>query len=283
MKRSVSNRILATSFAGGAFLLAALFLWILGDILWRGLAGIDLAFLIQNPLNAGRSGGIRSVLVATLYIISLSIVIAAPLGLLAGMFLSELCHVYPRISRLIRQSLDTLAGVPSIIFGLFGNAVFAQYLGLRVSILTGALTLAVMILPFLIRSVEHSLRSLPAYYHRSAQALGLSRTTIMGHILLPAALPGLGTGLVLGIGRALAETAALVFTSGYVARMPGSVFDSGRALSVHIFDLAMNVPGGSTNAYKSAAVLVALLLIINLAIMALGHMRNRRRGEPNGC
>ena len=162
-----------------------------------------------------------------------------------------------------RRSLDVLAGVPSIVFGLFGNAFFCKTLGLGFSILSGGLTLACMVLPILIRSTEEGFRAVPANYRLSAAALGLSRTTTLIHLLLPAAVPGLIVGLVLGVGRAIAETAALIFTSGYVDRMPESLLDSGRALSIHIFDLSMNVSGGDANAYGSALVLVVLLLLIN--------------------
>jgi phosphate transport system permease protein len=156
-----------------------------------------------------------------------------------------------------------LAGVPSIVFGLFGNAFFCIYLGLGFSILSGGLTLACMVLPILIRTAEEGLHSAPHDYRLAAAALGMSRSATLVHLLLPAAAPALVAGLMLGIGRAGAETAALIFTSGYVDRMPDSLFDSGRALSVHIYDLSMNVAGGDASAYASALVLIILLLIIN--------------------
>src|SRR5262249_39987706 len=128
---------------------------------------------------------------------------------------------------------------------------------------SGGLTLACMVLPLLIRSTEEGFRAVPYEYRLGAAALGLSRTSTLFRLLLPAAVPGLAVGLVLGIGRALAETAAMIFTSGYVDRMPESLMDSGRSLSIHIFDLSMNVSGGDPNAYASALVLVVLLLTIN--------------------
>jgi phosphate transport system permease protein len=179
--------------------------------------------------------------------------------------------------RLTRRSLDVLSGVPSIVFGLFGNVFFCKTLGLGFSILSGGLTLACMVLPILIRSTEEGFRAVPAGYRLSAAALGLSRTTTLFHLLLPAAVPGLLVGLVLGVGRAMAETAALIFTSGYVDRMPESLLDSGRALSIHIFDLSMNVSGGDANAYASALVLVVLLLAINgMASWLAEHWLHRR-------
>ncbi|MFQ5742302.1 MAG: PstA family ABC transporter permease, partial [Acidobacteriota bacterium] len=165
--------------------------------------------------------------------------------------------------RLIRRSLDVLAGVPSIVFGLFGNVLFCQILGFGFSILSGGLTLACMVLPILIRSTEAGFRAVPDEYRHASAALGLSRCSTLFKVLLPVAVPGLLVGLVLGIGRAIAETAALIFTSGYVDRMPESLLDSGRSLSVHIFDLAMNVPGADAYAYASALVLVSALLVIN--------------------
>lgn len=160
-------------------------------------------------------------------------------------------------------ALDILAGVPSIVFGLFGNAFFCVTLGLGFSILSGGLTLACMALPLLARATEVSLRSLPAETRQAAAALGLSQGRTILRLLLPAAAPGIAAGLALAMGRALAETAALIFTSGYVDRMPESLHDSGRALSVHIYDLALNVSGGEASAAASALVLVALLVLLN--------------------
>jgi phosphate transport system permease protein len=138
-------------------------------------------------------------------------------------------------------------------------------LGLGFSILSGGLTLACMVLPILIRATEEGFRSVPQDYRFAAAALGLSRTTSLFSLLLPVAVPGLMVGMILGIGRAVAETAALIFTSGYVDRLPHSIMDSGRVLSIHIFDLSMNVAGGDSQAYASSLVLVGSLLLINSA------------------
>jgi phosphate transport system permease protein len=170
-----------------------------------------------------------------------------------------------------------LAGMPSIVFGLFGNALFSIWLGLGFSILSGGLTLACMVLPILIRTTEAGLRGVPPDWRMGAAALGLSRLAALWQVLLPAATSAIIAGLMLGIGRALAESAALIFTSGYVDRMPGSLLDSGRALAVHIFDLTMNVPGGEQAAYASALVLVGLLIVINGAVLFATHRLLRRR------
>lgn len=246
-----------------AVLVAAVFWWILGDIFWHGVGQLSWEFLTTEPRNAGREGGIAPILVSTGLILGVCLAVSLPIGVGTAIFLAEFTRTESIFGRLVRRSLDILAGVPSIVFGLFGNAFFSVKLGLGFSILSGGLTLACMVLPLLIRSAEEGFRAVPADYRLGAAALGLSRTTTLGKLLLPAATPGLVVGLVLGIGRALAETAALIFTSGYVDRRPESLLDSGRSLSIHIFDLSMNVAGGDANAYASALVLLILLLLVN--------------------
>ncbi len=248
---------------GAAALVTATFCWLLGDIIWHGLSHLSWIFLTAPPENAGRRGGIGPILVSTFLILGVCLAVSLPIGIGTAVLLAEFTSDHSLFGRLTRRSLDVLAGVPSIVFGLFGNAFFCKTLGLGFSILSGGLTLACMVLPILIRSTEEGFRAVPSNYHLSAAALGLSRTTTLFHLLLPAAVPGLLVGLVLGAGRAIAETAALIFTSGYVDRMPESLLDSGRALSIHIFDLSMNVSGGDANAYASALVLIASLLMIN--------------------
>ena len=248
---------------GAAAVVTAVFCWLLGDIVWNGLTRLSWTFLTAPPESAGRRGGIGPILVSTFLILGVCLAVSLPIGVGTAVLLAEFTSDQSFFGRMTRRSLDVLAGVPSIVFGLFGNAFFCKTLGLGFSILSGGLTLACMVLPILIRSTEEGFRAVPTSYRLSAAALGLSRTTTLVHLLLPAAVPGLLVGLVLGIGRAIAETAALIFTSGYVDRMPESLLDSGRALSIHIFDLSMNVSGGDANAYGSALVLVILLLLIN--------------------
>jgi phosphate transport system permease protein len=239
------------------------FLWLIGDLLWNGVNQLSFSFLVSAPLNAGREGGIGPILFSTLLVVGVCMAVAVPMGLGTALFLSEYTRDDHVIGRLIRGSLDVLAGVPSIVFGLFGNALFCQVFGLGFSILSGGFTLACMVLPIVIRTVEESFRAIARDQRLSAAALGLSKVTPIRAIVLPASMPGLLVGIILGLGRAIAETAALIFTSGYVDRMPESLMDSGRTLAVHIYDLAMNVPGGNPNAYATALVLMSLLLIIN--------------------
>lgn len=274
-----SERLLTVFVWLVAGMAAGVFFVFLGNILLQGTPGFGWSFLLSPPLNAGRAGGVHSILVSTGLLLGVCMSVALPIGLSTAILLGEFVSRDQVFGRLVRGSLEVLAGVPSIVFGLFGNAFFSKTLGLGFSIYSGGLTLACMVLPILIRSTEEGLRSVPAEYRWSGEALALSRFAILRHLLLPAALPGLMVGLALGIGRALAETAALIFTSGYVDRMPRSLSDSGRSLSLHIYDLSMNVPGGDANAYKSALTLVILVLVINGAasLVAKRWIRHKRR------
>jgi len=275
--RGGSDRAATIVMWGIALLITAVFAWILGDLIRHGLPHLSWGFLTQAPSDAGRAGGIAPILVSTMLILGVCLVVSAPIGVGTAILLSEFSARGGWYARLVRRSLDVLAGVPSIVFGLFGNTLFSIYLGMGFSILSGGLTLACMVLPILIRSTEAGLRDVPDDYRKAGAALGLSQQAVIWRILLPAAAPGLLVGLVLGTGRALAETAALLFTSGYVDRMPESLLDSGRALSVHIYDLAMNVPGGTGRAYASALVLIVLLALINLVTAWLAeHWLHRR-------
>lgn len=246
-----------------------IFAWVVGDVALRGMSELSLGFLYESPSNAGRAGGIAPILVSTGLILAVCLGVSVPIGVGAAALLAEFTRSDGALGRFVRVSLDVLSGVPSIVFGLFGNAFFCVALGLGFSIVSGGLTLACMVLPLVIRATEEGFRAVPDDIRQGAAALGLSRASTFLKLLLPAALPGLGVGLALGIGRALAETAALLFTSGYVDRMPTSVFDSGRALSIHVYDLAMNVTGGEPRACATALVLVAILVAANSAAARL--------------
>lgn len=260
-----------------AALVMGSFLWLLSDMVWHGAAQLSWDFLMTETENAGRAGGIGPILVSTLLILAVAMAVATPIGLATAVLLSEFVAKGNRMARVIGMSIDVLAGVPSIVFGLFGMAFFSAYLGMGFSILAGGLTLACMVLPILIRTIEEGLGAVPDEWRKGAAALGMSRLSALIYILLPAAAPALAAGLMLGIGRAMAETAALIFTSGYVDRMPSSLHDSGRALAVHIYDLSMNVAGGDANAYASALVLVIMLIIINNVALWLAHSMLQNR------
>lgn len=277
----MSDRIFSGAVTLSAISVVALMGWLLTDVVMEGVPHLSWSFLLTAPEDAGRSGGIAPILVATVAILGVALSVALPSGLATALWLSEFASSSRRFARIAGMALDILAGVPSVVYGLFGNAFFSVYLGLGFSVLSGGLTLACMILPVFIRTCEAGLRAVDNDWRRGALALGMTRTSAIWHILLPAARPAIIAGLVLGIGRATAETAALIFTSGYVDRMPGSLLDSGRALAVHIYDLTMNVTGGDGAAYASALVLLALILALNTLAQTMVDTWFRRRLMTN--
>ena len=253
---------------GGLLLLAVLvpmglMLW---SLLEQGAGVLSMDFLLEDPRQAGRTGGIAALLVSTGWILAVCLLVAVPVGLGCALYLSEQVPAGARRAQWLGGVLDMLAAVPSIVYGLFGYQFFAISLGLGFSILSGGLALALMVLPLMIRSAEQALRGVPMSYRQASEALSISRWGWVRRILVPQAAPGIAVGIILSIGRALAETAVLLFTAGYVLRQPDSLLDSGRALSVHIYDLAMNVPGGMPRAAATGLVLVAILVILNLLV-----------------
>lgn len=246
-----------------ALLIAFLFFLFLGHLLHQGWSQLSWNFLTQQPESAGRTGGISSILISTFWILFVCLLICVPLGLGTAIFLAEFLPLHSRLGSFARFTLDLLASVPSIVFGLFGNAFFGVMLGMGFSLMSGGLTLACMSLPLFVRTVEETLRLIPSHYRLASATLGFSRTETLIYLLLPLSLPGIMAGLILSIARSLSETAALIFTSGYVLRTPESIWDSGRSLSVHIYDLSMNVSGGEASAYASAFVLILLLILIH--------------------
>jgi phosphate transport system permease protein len=260
-----------------AGLVAASFAWLVGDVLQHGLPHMSLQLVTAAPEDSGRAGGIAPVVVSTLIIVAICMVVTVPLGLGTAILLAEFLPSTNLQGRMVRRSLDILASVPSVVFGLFGNALFCRMLGLGFSLLSGGLTLACMVLPFFIRTAEEGLRAVPKDYRVAAAALGMTHTGTLARVLIPSAMPGLLAGFILAVSRSLAETAALLFTSGYVDRMPESLLESGRTLSVHIYDLSMNVSGGERMAYSSALVLMIILLLLNRIAMWLTRRWSTQR------
>jgi phosphate transport system permease protein len=264
----------------GALLLLLVAAPVLSMVLaiWQqGQAVISVDFLLQDPARAGKAGGIASLIISTAWILAVCLAVAVPVGLGCALYLSEEVPPGSRREQGLGFVLDVLAATPSIVFGLFGYQLFAITLGFGFSILSGGLALSLMVLPLMIRSAEQALRDVPRSYRDAAAAVGATRLGWISRILVPSAASGIAVGIILSIGRALAETAVLLFTAGYVLRRPDSVLDSGRALSVHIYDMAMHVPGGADRAAATALVLVTGLVIINALVRML--LRNDRQGD----
>ncbi|HBP6530121.1 phosphate ABC transporter permease PstA [Pseudomonas aeruginosa] len=254
-----------------ALLLALAPLSLLLTLFVEGFSHLDWSFFSTAPEQAGRSGGIGPIIVSTLWVLLICLTITVPLGLGTALFLVEQLRPDSRANLALQWALDGLGAVPSVVFGLFGHRVFVVELGWGYSLLAGGCTLACMVLPLFIRGCEQALRDCPHSYRQAAAGLAISRVGYLRRILLPFAAPGIAAALVLSAGRALAETAVLLFTAGYVMRWPESVFDSGRTLAVHIYDLAMNVSGGSPASAATALVLLGLALIIQLLAWRLGR------------
>lgn len=255
---------LAIAFLGGATLLTlAILIFIIVFILEKGLPVVNLNFLTSNPEDLGRAGGIFPTLIGTFLLPLLAIIIAAPLGISTSVYLSEYTKE-SKITQIIRFGTDCLAGIPSIIFGLFGYIFFVITLEMGWSILSGSLTLAVMVLPTIIRTSEEAIRSVPKTYREVSFSLGASRWQTVKKVILPNALPGIVTGVMLSIGRSIGETAAVIFTAGSSLRLPNTVFDSARTMAVHFYILAREGISNE-NAYGTAAALIIAVLIVNLS------------------
>jgi phosphate transport system permease protein len=239
----------------------AILVFIIFFILEKGLPVITKNFLFTNPRDMGRAGGIFPTILATILLPLLAIILALPLGVGTAIYLTEYTRE-SRSTRVLRFGTDCLAGIPSIIFGLFGFIFFVTVLQLGWSLLSGGLTLALMILPTIIRTSEEAIKAVPTSYRQVSYSLGATRWRTITRVVLPNALPGILTGVMLGIGRCIGETAAVIFTAGASLRVPGSIMDSARTMSVHFYILARE--GLSTeNAYGTAAVLILSVLLVN--------------------
>jgi phosphate transport system permease protein len=255
------------------FTLVVLF-FIIGFITSKGAHVITPEFLFGLPERMGKEGGILPTIIATVYLALLAIIVATPIGVGSAVYLTE----YTResaITRIIRFGADALAGVPSIIFGLFGFIFFVIKLRMGWSVLAGGLTLAFMILPTIIRTSEEAIRAVPYNLREVSYSLGGAKSQTIVRVVLPNALPGILTGIILGIGRSVAETAVVIFTAGSSLLIPKSVFDPARSMAVHFYILAregLSMP----RAYGTAFLLIVSILVINAAAYLLMYRLTRK-------
>ena len=265
---------------GATVIVLAILVIILQDIILNGLPALSWEFLTQPPRDLGRAGGIFPAIVGTLYLVTGAILIALPLGVGAAVYLVEYTRE-GRITRLIRTGVDLLNGTPSIVFGLFGFAFMVLFLNFGVSMIAGQITLALMVLPTVIRTTEESLKSIPQSLREGSLALGATRWQTISKVVLPPAVPGIVTGAILSIGRAAGETAPIMFTAVVFSSrfLPDSIFEPVMALPYHLFILATNIPGASTNKYGTALVLLIMVVgFYSVAILVRTHFQNTMRG-----
>lgn len=256
----------------GTILTLVILFSVVSYILIKGIPNLSLKLFEWKYTTENVS--LLPALINTLLMTLLSLLFAAPLGIFAAVYLVEYARKENRLVKLVRITAETLSGIPSIIYGLFGLLFFVTALKLRMSLLSGALTLSIMILPLIMRTTEEALIAVPVEYREGSYGLGAGRLRTVFKVVMPSAIPGILAGIILSIGRIVGETAALIYTAGTVAEVPGGLFDSARTLSVHMYTLA------SEGFYiKQAYATAVVLLVIVVGINALSAYVAKRIGR----
>lgn len=275
-KRKLKSAILkALVWLSGIFTVGVL-VFILAFILIRGIPNINMEFLF-GKYNSETLSAFSSI-VTTIEMIVISLAIAVPIGVFCAIYLAEYAKRGSKIVKLIRLAIDTLSGIPSIIYGLFGMIFFVNFLGFRASVLSGICTISIMILPVIISSSEEAIKAVPDMYREGSLGLGASRLRTVFKIVLPTAMPGILSGVILAIGRIVGETAALIFTSGTnVLESPTlDLSASQRTLAIHMYMLASEgLPHSKDMAFATGAVLILIVFLVNLATTKLAGRLGR--------
>ncbi|MDK2802954.1 MAG: phosphate ABC transporter permease PstA [Oscillospiraceae bacterium] len=248
-------------------------------VFYRGLPSISWNFLITAPSELDGTIGILPMIINTVYIIVITLVISTPIGIFSAIYLNEYAGKN-KLVKIIEFTTETLAGIPSIIYGLFGFAFFVVGLKLGYSILSGALTLTIMILPTIIRTVQEALKTVPNMYREGALGLGATKLHIIRTILVPSSIPGILTAIILSIGRIVGESAALIFTAGLGYSLPSGFFEhvksTGATLTVQLYQYAIR--GESLEIpFAIASILVIIVLIVNIATKVIAKSFNKER------
>jgi phosphate transport system permease protein len=273
MRRRVYDRIVQIILIAIASMMALFLIYLVGYIIGSGIRGFSFGFLTRAPSGITQTGGVWPMIASSMYLIGLTLLIAVPLGVGGGIYLAEYAG-QGRIVETIRFAVDILSSVPSIVFGLFGLALFVQFFGLKYSMLSGALTLTLMVLPLLLKISEESFRAVPVTYREASLALGATKDQTIFRIILPTALPAVFTGVLLSAGRAFGETAAVLYTAGLSPTTPVFPLDGGRTLSTHLYLLATT--GKIEESFKVAMVLLVVILVFNvLSNVVISRFRRR--------
>jgi phosphate transport system permease protein len=258
----IVNRFFGMALSFSALFTVGMLVLIVAVIFFKGVVNVNMEFILSYPEDMGRHGGVFPSVMGTIFLAVLSIALATPLGVGTAIFLTE----YTResfLTQAIRFGIEALAGIPSIIYGLFGFIFFVIQLKMGWSLLSGTLTLTIMILPTIIRTSEEAIKSVPYNFRMVSYSLSATKWETITRVVLPSAAPGILTGVMLSIGRVVGETAAVIFTMGSSLRLPTGLFDSGRTMAVHFYILARE--GISLEkAYATALVLVVSILVINV-------------------
>ncbi len=262
MSKKITQGISDAVFTLSGVLTLVILLVIAGYILFNGLSFVDLEFLISSPQDSGRKGGIFPMILSTFYLIIITLLIAVPIGVGSAIYMSEYA-TNEKLINCIRFVCQTLASIPSIIFGLFGLSFFVFFLNLGWSILVGGIVLALMAIPTIFQVSEVTLRGVPESYKEGCYGLGATKWQAICSVILPIALPGIVTGIILALTRAISEAAAVMYVVGSSLDVPISILDAGRPLPLHLYILASEGISIS-NAYATASVLVIIVLSITL-------------------
>lgn len=242
------------------------------DLIVQGMSGFHLGYFFGPVLDSGRTGGIGPVIQSTFLIVFLAIMFATPMSLGGAILSVEILAKYPRLSHFVRRTFDVMVSVPSIAVGLVGWSLFCQGLNLGFSILAGSMTLALMLAPIMTAAFIGGLDAVSKSIRRESLALGVSRWHTLWLQVIPAAWPALLAGVMLALGRATAETAALILTSGISIHPPEGILDPGATLAVHMYYLARNVPGGEPMAYSAALALLLINIVLYFLLSRLGRI-----------
>lgn len=272
-KGKITDTVITAMIWAAAFITVAILAWILLYVIINGIGKINWEFLTTVPKGFG-GGGIFPMIITTCYIVLLSLLIAAPIGVCSAIYLVEYAKS-GKIVRIIRFATESLSGIPSIVFGLFGYLFFVTQLGWKYSLLSGSMTLSIMILPTIIRTTEESLKAIPVSYREGSLGLGASKLRTILKVVLPSALPGILIAVILSIGRIVGETAAVYFTAGFAPHMAKSIMDSSRTLSVHMYVLTKE--GNFDSGFATATVLIIVVLTMNLIANFIGKRLNKSR------
>ncbi len=260
--KQLSNKVWISLLWLCGLITLAILVVIIGYILFRGLGVINWNFLTQSAYNMGQSGGIYPMIVATIAITAIAILVCTPLSVGAAIYLSEYAR-QGTYTTLIRFGADCLAGIPSITFGMFGYILFVYYMHWGYSLLAGGLTLAMMALPIILRVSEEAIKVVPQPYRLGSLAMGATKWQTIRKVVLPTAIPGIATGIILGMGRAVGETAAVYLTAGTVAKVPASLFSPIRTMTLHVY-LLVTQGLSEQNAFGTSALLIIMILAITI-------------------
>lgn len=271
MNRNTKDGLLKLCVYTALFITLTCIVSVIGFSFIRGIGALNYDFIFGDH-------GIMPAIVSTLYIVLISLSISIPIGIGAAIYLEEYAKDTP-VVRLIQLATQSLTGVPSIVFGLFGLAVFVRFFNFNISLLSAGLTLAIMNLPVIIRSVQEALKSVPDSYREASLALGATKIGTIVKVVLPSALPGIMTALILSIGRIIGESAPLLMTAGVSLAMPQSIFEGGRTLTVHLYLLVQEAssPEAFDLAFATATVLVITVLVINVIARYVSHVIMKKK------